>query len=105
MSENNTVPRLTPALLYLLAGTCGLLVASLYFAQPLSAPIGHELGLSPEAAGLVVTLAQLGYCAGLFLLTPLGDIVENKRLVLFTMGCAAIALCIAAAAPTQHSFL
>lgn len=105
MSENNTVPRLTPALLYLLAGTCGLLVASLYFAQPLSAPIGAELGLSPQAAGLVVTLAQLGYCAGLFLLTPLGDILENKRLVLTTMGCAALALGIAAAAPTQHSFL
>lgn len=105
MSENNTVPRLTPALLYLLAGTCGLLVASLYFAQPLSAPIGAELGLSPQAAGLVVTLAQLGYCVGLFLLTPLGDILENKRLVIITMGCATLALCIAAAAPTQHSFL
>ncbi|SFN31116.1 MFS transporter [Variovorax sp. OV329] len=104
-ANKNTVPQLSPALLTLLAATCGLLVASLYFAQPLSAPIGAELGLSPQAAGLVVTLAQLGYCVGLFLLTPLGDIVENKRLVLGTMGCAALALCLAAAAPTQHSFL
>jgi len=104
-TNNNTVPQLTPALLMLLAATCGLLVASLYFAQPLSAPIGQELGLSPQAAGLVVTLAQLGYCVGLFLLTPLGDILENKRLVLSTMGCAALALVIAAVAPTQHSFL
>lgn len=104
-TNNNTVPQLTPALLTLLAATCGLLVASLYFAQPLSAPIGQELGLSPQAAGLVVTLAQLGYCVGLFLLTPLGDILENKRLVLSTMGCAALALVIAAVAPTQHSFL
>src|SRR5262249_1286010 len=74
--------RLTPGLRILLAARCGLLVGSLYFSQPLTLDIARDLGLEPSTAGFIVTLTQLGYCAGLLLLTPLGDRVENKRLVL-----------------------
>ena len=44
----------------LLAGACGLIVASLYYAQTLVGPISAATGLSPEAAGLIVTLTQAG---------------------------------------------
>jgi len=67
--------------------------------------IAADLGLPPESAGLLVTLTQLGYCAGLILLTPLGDIVENRRLVLTTMCGSALALAVAALAPDGASFL
>jgi len=96
---------LTRGLLALLAATCGLLVAALYFSQPLSALIAADLGLAPESAGLLVTLTQVGYCAGLVLLTPLGDIVENKRLVIVTMCGSALSLALAALAPNGSSFL
>ncbi|WP_233151672.1 MFS transporter [Pelomonas sp. KK5] len=98
-------PALSRGLLALLAATCGLLVAALYFAQPLTATIAADLGLAPASAGLLVTLTQLGYCAGLVLLTPLGDIVENKRLVLATMTASAGSLALAALAPGGGSFL
>jgi predicted MFS family arabinose efflux permease len=97
--------RLSQGLLLLMAAMCGLLVASLYFSQPLSLEIAAELGLAPGLAGFIVTLTQLGYCAGLLLLTPLGDMVESKRLVLSTMAASSLSLLAAACAPSGAAFL
>jgi predicted MFS family arabinose efflux permease len=76
----------------LLAVACGLIVANLYYAQPLVGPIAADLGLSPQAAGLIMTVTQLGYCAGLLLIVPLGDLIENRRLVLTVTSLGALAL-------------
>ena len=65
----------------LLAAATGLIVANLYYAQPLAGPIGAALGLSPSATGLIVTLTQIGYGLGLLFIVPLGDLVETRRLV------------------------
>jgi predicted MFS family arabinose efflux permease len=93
-------------LITLLLGTaCGLIVANLYYAQPLVGPISASLGLSPEAAGLIVTMAQIGYVAGLLLIVPLGDLVENRKLVLCVIGVAALALFGAALATQPLQFL
>jgi len=89
----------------LLAVACGLIVANLYYAQPLVGPISASLGLSPEAAGLVVTMAQMGYVAGLLLIVPLGDLVENRNLVLCVVGVAALALFGAALSTQPLPFL
>jgi len=85
---------------FLLALSCGLIAANIYYAQPLVGPIAAELGLSPQAAGLVVTMTQLGYGAGLLLIVPLGDLIENRKLVLAVIALAAVAL--AAAAVATH---
>jgi len=89
----------------LLATACGMIVANLYYAQPLVGPIARALQLSPEIAGLIVTLIQIGYCAGLLLLVPLGDIVENRRLVLTLIGGCTAALMAAALATHASVFL
>jgi predicted MFS family arabinose efflux permease len=65
----------------LLAVACGLLVANIYYAQPLTGLIGPTLGLTAKAWGLLVTLPLLGYGLGLLLVVPLADRVENRRLV------------------------
>ena len=83
-------------LTFLLALSCGLVVANIYYAQPLVGPIAAELGLRPDQAGLLVTMAQLGYGAGLLLIVPLGDLVENRRLATSVIAVAAIALAAAA---------
>ena len=57
------------------------------------------------AASLIVTLTQLGYCIGLILLVPLGDLLENRKLVIFTICGAILALFIAMLAPTAGWFL
>ena len=85
----------------LLAASCGLIVANLYVAQPLVGPIGASLGLSPAARGLIPTMSQVGYGAGLLLIVPLADLVENRRLILCALGLAVPAL--AAAALSTHA--
>lgn len=83
----------------LLAGASGLIVASLYYAQTLLGPISAATGLSPAAAGLIVTLTQSGYALGLLFVVPLGDLLENSKLVFGALLFAAAAL---AAAATSH---
>lgn len=76
----------------LLATACGLIAANLYYAQPLIGPISASLGLSPQAAGLIVTTTHIGYGAGLLLVAPLGDLFENRRLILVLLCVAMLAL-------------
>ncbi len=89
----------------LLAAACGLIVANIYYAQPLAGPISASLGMSAQAAGLVVTMTQVGYGAGLLLIVPLGDLVENRRLVLAMVGVSAAALLAAALSSHAAPFL
>ena len=72
----------SPALLVVAGASAALFVANLYYAQPLLITIARDLGLPYQFAGSVVSVSQLGYGLGLFLLVPLSDIVENRRLVL-----------------------
>lgn len=55
----------------------------------------------PGAGGLIPAMAQLGYGAGLLLVAPLGDLIENRRLVLSIL-CVAI-LALAGAALSMHA--
>ncbi|MDE2082672.1 MAG: MFS transporter, partial [Burkholderiales bacterium] len=96
---------LSSALVLTMAVACGLIAANLYYAQPVIRLIAPGLGLAPAAASLIVTLTQLGFCVGLVFLVPLGDVVENRRLVVGTLGLAALALALAAAAHTAALFL
>jgi predicted MFS family arabinose efflux permease len=92
-------------LMLLLASACGLVVANLYYAQPILGPISAALGLSPAAAGLIVTLTQLGYGAGLLLIVPMGDLLENRRLVVSVLGLCTAALVLAALSQSAAPFL
>ncbi len=69
------------SLVLLLSVATGLAVASLYYAQPLLALLKQDLHLRGSSAGLIVTVAQLGYAAGLIFLLPLGDLIERRRLI------------------------
>jgi predicted MFS family arabinose efflux permease len=85
----------SPCMILLLAAACGLTAANLYYAQPLAGPISAALGLSPKATGLIVTLTQVGYGAGLLFIVPLSDLIENRRLTLVMLGGCALALLVA----------
>ena len=100
-------PRSGPSrgLIALMAAACGAIVANLYYAQPLIALIGPELGLSESAASLVVTVSQLGYALGLVLLVPLGDQLENRALVVGTAAAGALALALAGLSGSGTAFL
>lgn len=92
-------------MVFLLAATTGLIVANLYYAQTLVGPISLDTGLSAGAAGLIVTLTQIGYCLGLLFIVPLGDLVENRRLIVTCLCATAVALGGAAFAGNASQFL
>lgn len=89
----------------LLAAACGVIVANLYYAQPLIGPIGAALSISPGAGGLIVTLAQIGYGLGLLFIVPLGDLFENRKLVLIGLSLTCVALIGAALAQSATQLL
>jgi predicted MFS family arabinose efflux permease len=96
---------ISSAMIFLLASACGLIAANIYYAQPLAGPIGAELGLSAAATGLIVTLTQIGYGLGLLFVVPLGDLIENRKLIVTTVVMATAALIAAALAPHAVQFL
>jgi predicted MFS family arabinose efflux permease len=87
------------AFVLLLAVVSGAAVGNLYYAQPLLDLIAGDLHVGHEAAGLLVTGAQLGYTAGILFIVPLGDVRNRKHLVPLMMLLAALSLAACAAAP------
>lgn len=96
---------ISPRMISLLALATGLIVANLYYAQTLIGPISAATGLSPDAAGLIVTLTQVGYALGLLFIVPLGDLVENRQLVLVLLAATAAMLAAAAFSTSAWLFL
>ena len=96
---------MTPAMTFIMAAACGLVAANLYYAQPLAGPIGAAIGLPPSATGLIVTLTQIGYGLGLLFVVPLGDLLENRRLIVTMIGAVTVALVCAGLSSTVLPFL
>ena len=96
---------LSTGMTLLLATACGLTAANIYYAQPLIGLIAPDIGLGETAASLIVTFTQVGYCLGLILLVPLGDLLENRGLIFSTLCAAVLALIAAAFAPNGAAFL
>jgi len=93
------------ALALVMAFACGLTVANLYYAQPLLDLIADSFHISQGAASVTVTLTQAGYAVGLLFVVPLGDLLENRRLITRTLFLTAAALVALAAAPAYGVFL
>lgn len=89
----------------LLAASCGLIVADLYYSQPLAGPISQSLNMPAGSAGLIVTLTQIGYGLGLLFIVPLGDLLENRRVVVISLLATVVALLAAAFATHATVFL
>jgi predicted MFS family arabinose efflux permease len=99
-ATTSATKQLDAALVWLMALTCGLVVANIYYNQPLLVAIGHTFHISDSRASLVATATQVGYTLGMVLVVPLGDMLERKNLILWMLGAAALCLGGAALAPT-----
>jgi len=96
---------MSAALVALFSLCAGVLVANLYYAQPIIELIAPAVGLSAQGASVIVSLTQIGYAIGLFFLVPLADLHENRRLLMVSGGAAAISLVGAAFASQPGPFL
>ncbi|WP_414164593.1 MFS transporter [Superficieibacter sp. BNK-5] len=97
---NKSNQALSPTLIVLMSVATGLAVASNYYPQPLLDTIARAFSLTPGQAGFIVTVAQLGYAAGLLFLVPLGDMFERRKLIVSMTLLSAIGLLITA---SSHS--
>lgn len=100
-AEGKTIPGW---ITFLLAASCGLIVANLYYAQTLIGQIAQATQLSSGAAGLIVTLTQVGYVLGLLFVVPLSDIIENRRLTVVSLAVVVVSLVAATLAPNAAIF-
>ena len=94
--------QLTQGLILLFAFSCGAIVANLYYAQPITELIAPGLHMSGGTASLIVSLTQIGYALGLFFIVPLGDLLENRKLMIVT---AVVSIASLAAAARAHTGL
>jgi len=91
--------RLTGGTVALMAAAAGLCVASIYYNQPMLGILARDFQASPAQISQIPIATQVGYAAGLLLLSPLGDRYERRALIVWTTLALALALAAAAMAP------
>ncbi|MBD9524149.1 MFS transporter [Ensifer sp. ENS02] len=105
LAQSQRPAGISAGMTFLMAAACGLIAANLYYTQPLAGPIALDIGLPAEATGLIVTVTQIGYGLGLLLLVPLGDLLENRRLIVTMISLVTLALIAAGLSTTPGPFL
>src|SRR6476469_9852062 len=84
----------------LMALCTGLIVANIYYCQPLVVLISKDFGVAESTAGRVTFITQLGYAVGLLFFVPLGDMLEKRTQIIFTTAISVLALVAAALSPS-----
>lgn len=93
-SVMNLQPSMSRTVTLLFAIACGMSVANIYFAQPLLDQLSNEFNIDHSTIGVVITITQIFYGLGLLLLVPLGDLLNQRRLIIGQMLLSTAALVI-----------
>ena len=80
----------------------GVIVANLYYLQPLLHLVTRDFRVSETSATLLVTLIQAGYAVGLVFVVPLGDLLARRRCA---VAIFALATVVAMSGALVHSFV
>lgn len=103
MSSTHTAkqhPHLTPLTLWIMTIATGLVVANIYYNQPLLADMAHTFSVSDKKAQQISLFTQIGYATGLLFIVPLADMLKRKRLILIDFVLMIISLMASAMAPS-----
>jgi predicted MFS family arabinose efflux permease len=73
--------KFNPAIIPLMAISAGVIVANIYYNQPILKEMGAAVHADESEIGRIAMLSQLGYGLGMFFLLPLGDKLNRKKLI------------------------
>jgi len=76
-----------------LALSVGVIVANIYYVQPLLATMARTFSVSVNSIGLVAMLTQAGTALGMLIFVPLGDSLDRRALLTALLLGACLALC------------
>ncbi|MES2427775.1 MAG: MFS transporter [Bacteroidota bacterium] len=96
---------LSTSTLWVMTITTGLVVANLYYNQPLLVDISHTFKVNSAKAGQVSVFTQIGYAVGMFFFIPLADMLKRKKMMLIDFGFIVLSLLLAAIAPNINTLL
>ena len=97
--------KLSNSLLYLMAITAGLVVANIYYSQPLLSLIANWFKVSEIEVSHVPLFAQIGYACGLLFMIPLGDKYATKKIIIIDFFLIIVSLLVAATATSLSVFI
>ncbi|GAB3816469.1 MFS transporter [Pontibacter rugosus] len=83
----------------------GMVVANIYYNQPLLAEIARTFQVPEADAGNIAMLTQVGYAIGLLFIIPLGDMLRRKRLIMVDFVLIILSLLLAALAPNMYTLM
>lgn len=95
MKENDALSRFQ---VILMAVAAGVSAANISFYQPILKEIALSFDITESKAGLISMLSQIGFGLGLFFITPLGDKINRKKLILTLFSLLFITLVLMATA-------
>lgn len=76
----------------IMAVTAGVCAANIFYNQPILKEIAISFNTTESKAGLISVLSQAGYGFGLFFITPLGDKINRKKLILLLQSMLILSL-------------
>lgn len=68
----------------------GLIVANLYYNQPLLEMIRSELGATASSVNMITVITQVGYALGLLCIVPTGDLISRRKIIVVCMVIASL---------------
>jgi len=95
---DSDAPPVPARTVWFMAISTGLIVANIYYAQPLLAEIARQFNLSVTQAGALAMTSQIGTAFGMLLFVPLGDVRERRSLITVLLIASTISLLLFAVA-------
>jgi predicted MFS family arabinose efflux permease len=103
--DNIERPALTKLNLWVMTIATGLVVANIYYNQPLLGDISKDFNVSEAKGGMLAMFTQIGYAAGMLFCVPLGDMVKRKQLIMAVFIIDILALLLSAWSPNIQFLL
>ncbi len=89
----------------ILAIASAIVTANAYYIHPIVGPVSSDFAVSAALVGAVPALNQIALALGVLLLLPLGDRLNNRRLIIVCLSAQVLALLIMARAQSFGLFV